>query len=74
MRPVAVWERNAFLSVTGLFNKAEKIFWEEAMKVAIMTDTNSGISVEEGARTGVHVLPMPVLIDEIGRASCRERV
>ena len=63
MRPVTVWERNAFLSVTGLFNKAEKIFGEEAMKVAIMTDTNSGISVEEGARTGVHVLPMPVLID-----------
>ena len=33
------------------------------MKVAIMTDTNSGISVEEGAQTGVHVLPMPVLIN-----------
>lgn len=33
------------------------------MKVAIMTDTNSGISVEEGMRIGVHVLPMPVLID-----------
>lgn len=33
------------------------------MKVAIMTDTNSGISVEEGARLGVYVIPMPVLID-----------
>ena len=33
------------------------------MKVAIMTDTNSGISVSEGAELGVHVLPMPVLID-----------
>ena len=33
------------------------------MKVAVMTDTNSGISVAEGARLGVHVLPMPVLID-----------
>lgn len=33
------------------------------MKVAIMTDTNSGISVEEGARLGVHVIAMPVLID-----------
>lgn len=33
------------------------------MKVAIMTDTNSGISVEEGKQLGVHVMPMPVLID-----------
>lgn len=33
------------------------------MKVAIMTDTNSGISVEEGAQLGVYVIPMPVLID-----------
>lgn len=33
------------------------------MKVAIMTDTNSGISVEEGARLGVFVIPMPILID-----------
>lgn len=33
------------------------------MKTAIVTDTNSGISVEEGARLGVHVVPMPILID-----------
>lgn len=33
------------------------------MSVAIMTDTNSGISVEEGKRLGVFVIPMPVLID-----------
>lgn len=33
------------------------------MKVAIMTDTNSGISVEEGRSLGVCVIPMPVLID-----------
>lgn len=33
------------------------------MKVAIMTDTNSGISVEEGKKLGVYVIPMPVLID-----------
>lgn len=33
------------------------------MKVAIMTDTNSGISVEEGKKLGVYVMPMPVLID-----------
>ena len=33
------------------------------MKVAIMTDTNSGITVGEGARLGVHVIPMPVLVE-----------
>lgn len=33
------------------------------MRVAIVTDTNSGISLAEGARLGVFVLPMPVLID-----------
>ena len=33
------------------------------MRVAIATDTNSGISAEEGARLGVFVLPMPLLVD-----------
>lgn len=33
------------------------------MRVAIATDTNSGISVEEGKKLGVYVLPMPILID-----------
>lgn len=33
------------------------------MKVAIMTDTNSGISVAEGQSMGVYVVPMPVLIE-----------
>lgn len=33
------------------------------MKVAIMTDTNSGISVAEGRSMGIYVIPMPVLID-----------
>ena len=32
--------------------------------VAVMTDTNSGISVEEGKENGIYVLPMPVIIDE----------
>ena len=32
-------------------------------KVAIMTDTNSGMSVEEGERLGVFVIPMPILIN-----------
>ncbi len=33
------------------------------MSVAIVTDTNSGIGVEEGRDLGIYVLPMPVLID-----------
>jgi len=33
------------------------------MKVAVMTDTNSGISVDEGKQLGVCVIPMPILID-----------
>lgn len=41
------------------------------MKTAIMTDTNSGISVEEGAEHGIHVLPMPVVVDGV---SCTEGV
>lgn len=32
-------------------------------KVAVVTDSNSGITVEEGKRLGVEVVPMPVLID-----------
>ncbi len=33
------------------------------MRVAIVTDTNSGISVAEGRRLGIFVVPMPLLID-----------
>lgn len=33
------------------------------MKTAIITDTNSGLTAEEGKRAGVYVLPMPVIID-----------
>ncbi|MBO6046418.1 MAG: DegV family protein [Erysipelotrichaceae bacterium] len=33
------------------------------MKVAIMTDTNSGMSVEDGKKLGVYVLAMPVIIN-----------
>ena len=33
------------------------------MKTAVMTDTNSGITMEEGEKHGVYVLPMPVIID-----------
>lgn len=33
------------------------------MRTAIVTDTNSGITVEEGRRIGIYVLPMPVMIE-----------
>lgn len=33
------------------------------MKIAVITDSNSGIFVEEGRKLGVHVVPMPVIIE-----------
>lgn len=33
-------------------------------KIAIMTDSNSGITQEEGKKLGIHVLPMPFLMGE----------
>ena len=33
------------------------------MKIAVVTDSNSGISREEGEQLGLFVLPMPFLID-----------
>ncbi len=33
------------------------------MKIAIVTDSNSGITQSEAKKLGVHVVPMPVLID-----------
>lgn len=33
------------------------------MKVAIITDSNSGITQEEGKKLGIRVLPMPFMID-----------
>lgn len=33
------------------------------MKTAVMTDTNSGMSVAEGKKLGIYVLPMPVIIE-----------
>ena len=34
------------------------------MKVAVMTDTNSGISLDEANEMGIFCMPMPVIIDE----------
>lgn len=31
--------------------------------IAIVTDTTSGITIEEGKREGIYVLPMPIIID-----------
>ena len=33
------------------------------MKTAVMTDTNSSITLEESRSHGIYVLPMPVIID-----------
>lgn len=33
------------------------------MKTAIVTDTNSGITVEAGKKLGIYVLPMPVIVE-----------
>ncbi|MCI5647822.1 MAG: DegV family protein [Fusicatenibacter sp.] len=34
------------------------------MRTAIVTDTNSGITVESGRSSGIYVLPMPLIIEE----------
>ncbi len=34
------------------------------MKTAVVTDSNSGIFGEEARKMGIHVVPMPVIIDE----------
>lgn len=34
------------------------------MKTAIVTDTNSGLTVEKGREQGIYVLPMPVIVEE----------
>ena len=40
------------------------IIWEEKMKVAIVTDSNSGITPQEAKKLGVTVIPMPFLIND----------
>ena len=32
-------------------------------KIAVVTDSNSGITQEKGKELGVHVIPMPFYID-----------
>lgn len=34
------------------------------MKIAIVTDTNSGISKQEAEKYGIYLIPMPVIIDD----------
>ena len=41
------------------------------MKIAIMTDSNSGITAQEAQQLGVALLPMPIQID--GQMHCRHR-
>ena len=33
-------------------------------KVAVLTDTNSGIMGEEAEKKGIYVMPMPVIIED----------
>jgi len=40
------------------------------MKVAVLTDTNSGITVEEGKKEGVFVLPMPFIVGDKEYLDC----
>lgn len=35
------------------------------MRTAILTDSNSGITVEEGRKRNIFVIPMPVIIDDV---------
>ena len=32
-------------------------------KIAVVTDTNSGITREEAKKLGVYLLPMPIIVD-----------
>ena len=34
------------------------------MNIAVMTDTNSGITQEEAKKEGIFLLPMPIDIDD----------
>ena len=34
------------------------------MKTAVVTDSNSGIFGEEARSLGIHVIPMPIIIDD----------
>ena len=34
-------------------------------KIAIVTDSNSGITQAEGKELGIYVLPMPFMINEV---------
>ena len=50
------------------------ILTETTMTTAIMTDTNSGVTIEEARQRGLYVLPMPVIIDGNDRDRFVERV
>ncbi len=48
---------------TGLYLPGKTDMGERLFKTAVMTDTNSGMSVREGTERGIHVLALPVIID-----------
>ena len=52
-----IWNRK---QLNRLFGKERNIMSE---KIAVVTDSNSGISQEEAKKLGIFVLPMPFIID-----------
>lgn len=39
------------------------IEWSNKLKIAVVTDSNAGITKEEASKYGIHVVPMPFMID-----------
>ena len=48
------------MKLNSLYRKKEK---EETMRIGIITDSNSGITQSQAKELGIHVLPMPFMID-----------
>lgn len=44
-------------------NRSKAGGWKSNMRTAIVTDSNSGIFEKEGRELGIHVVPMPIIIE-----------
>lgn len=53
-----------FICVVTIFDHTCLMMGGKSMKVAILTDTNSGIYAEEAEQMGIFVMPMPVIIED----------
>ncbi len=40
------------------------------MRVAVLTDTNSGITIDDGQKSGIYVLPMPFIVNDKEYLDC----